>query len=126
MDFVANWSTNQDYTLSHEQYRPFVMFHRVQATALAALQESGPEGAIEEINAGLELIRQLYVKLEAEEQYDQDELVSQLVQMKESLREEYKVGKTLNEQLADAVSAEEYERAAKIRDEIARRQGGRH
>jgi hypothetical protein len=126
MDFVVSWSSNQEYTLSHEQYRPFVMFHRIQATALAVLQDSTPEAAIEEINRGLEDLRQLYIKLEAEEQYEQDELVNQLVQMKESLREEYKVGKTLNEQLADAVSAEEYERAAKIRDEIARREGGRH
>jgi hypothetical protein len=126
MDFVVNWSADQDYTLSHEQYRPFVLFHRAQAGALAALQESGPEAAIEAINGGLEQIRQLYIKLEAEEQFDQDELVNQLVQMKESLRQEYKVGKTLSEQLADAVSAEEYERAANIRDEIARRQGGQH
>jgi hypothetical protein len=126
MDFVANWSSDQEYTTSHEQYRPFVMFHRVQAGALSALQESGPEAAIEEINQGLEQMRQVFVKLEAEEQFDQDELVNQLVQMKESLREEYKVGKTLGEQLADAVSAEEYERAAKIRDEIAKRQSGRH
>ncbi len=126
MDLVVNWSADEDYTVSHEQYRPFVMFHRVQAAALAALQESGPEAAIEEINAGLEQIRQIFVKHEAEEQFDEDELVNQLVQMKESLREEYKVGKTLSEQLADAVSAEQYERAAKIRDEIAKRQGGRH
>jgi hypothetical protein len=126
MDFVVNWSSDQEYTVSHEQYRPFVLFHRVQAGALAALQETSPEAAIEEINTGLDQLRELYVKLEAEEQFEQDELVNQLVQMKESLREEYKVGKTLGEQLADAVSAEEYERAAKIRDEIAKRQGGRH
>jgi hypothetical protein len=126
MDFVLNWSADQEYTVSHEQYRPFVTFHRVQAGALAALAESGAEAAIEEINDGLEQLRELFVKLEAEEQFEQDELVNQLVQMKESLREEYKVGKTLGEQLADAVSAEQYERAAKIRDEIAKRQGGGH
>jgi hypothetical protein len=126
MDFVINWSSDDEYTTSHEQYRPFVMFHRTQAAALASLQESSPEAAIEEINQGLEQLRDLYIKLEVEEQFEQDELVNQLVQMKESLREEYKVGKTLGEQLADAVSAEEYERAAKIRDEIAKRQGGSH
>jgi protein-arginine kinase activator protein McsA len=38
------------------------------------------------------------------------------------MREEYRVGKTLAEQLADAVAAEEYERAARLRDEIAKRQ----
>ena len=50
-----------------------------------------------------------------------DELVAQLVEMKEAFREEYDVGQTLAEQLADAVTAEEYERAAKLRDKIARR-----
>jgi hypothetical protein len=126
MDFVVSWSSDQDYTTSHEQYRPFVMFHRVQAGALAALQESGPEAAIEEINRGLEQLREVYVKLEAEEQFDGDELVNQLVQMKESLREEYHIGRTLAEQLSDAISTEQYERAARIRDEIAKRQSGRH
>ncbi|MFZ1935664.1 MAG: UvrB/UvrC motif-containing protein [Thermoguttaceae bacterium] len=49
-------------------------------------------------------------------------MVGQLAVMKESLREEYRVGKTLAEQLADAVASEEYERAARLRDEIARQQ----
>ena len=65
--------------------------------------------------------RGVRVKFGAEEQFDQDELVGQLAVMKESLREEYRVGKTLAEQLADAVAAEEYERAARLRDEIAKR-----
>ena len=46
---------------------------------------------------------------------------AQLEELKESLRKEYHVGRTLAEQLADAVAAEEYERAARLRDEIARR-----
>ena len=53
------------------------------------------------------------------------ELVGQLAVMKESLREEYRVGKTLAEQLADAVAAEEYERAARLRDEIAKQRHGK-
>ena len=65
-------------------------------------------------------MREVFVKFGAEEQFDQDELVGQLAVMKESLREEYRVGKTLAEQLADAVAAEEYERAARLRDEIAK------
>jgi hypothetical protein len=126
MDFVVRWSTHEEWTLSHEQYRPFVMFHRVQAGALAALQESGPEAAIEAIGAGLEQIREVFVKNDAEEQFEEDELANHLREMKESLRQEYKVGKTLAEQLADAVSSEQYERAAKLRDEIARREHGGH
>lgn len=124
MDFVAAHSPNQQWTLSHEQYRPFVLFHRIQATAMMAIQDSGAETAIEIINQGLEQMREVFAKFGAEEQFDQDELVGQLAVMKESLREEYRVGKTLAEQLADAVATEAYERAARLRDEIAKRRGG--
>jgi hypothetical protein len=121
MDFVALHSPNQQWTLSHEQYRPFVLFHRIQAAAMLELQESGAEVAIEVIHQGMEQMREVFVKFGAEEQFDQDELVGQLTAMKESLRQEYQVGKTLAEQLADAVAAEEYERAARLRDQIAQR-----
>ena len=90
----------------------------------AGPQRAGPEAAIETINQGLEQMREVFAKFGAEEQFEQDELVGQLGAMKESLRQEYRVGKTLAEQLADAVAAEEYERAARLRDEIEQRFGG--
>jgi hypothetical protein len=121
MDFVAAHSPNEQWTLSHEQYRPFVLFHRIQAAAMRELEDSNAEKAIETIHQGMEQMRQLFVKFGAEEQFDQDELVGQLAALKESLRKEYHVGKTLAEQLADAVAGEEYERAARLRDEIAKR-----
>jgi hypothetical protein len=124
MDFVAAHSPNPQWTLSHEQYRPFVLFHRIQASAMLELEKSGAETAIETINRGLEQMREVFAKFGAEEQFDRDELVAQLAAMKESLRAEYRVGKTLGEQLADAVAAEEYERAARLRDQIAQRRGG--
>jgi len=124
MDFVAEHSPDPEWTISHEQYRPFVLFHRTQAAALAELQINGAEAAVEECNQGLALIREVFESLGAEEQFAEDELVAQLTEMKEALREEYNVGRTLAEQLADAVAAEEYERAAKLRDKITRR--GRH
>ena len=121
MDFVVRHSPDPQWTASHEQYRPFVLFHRTQAAAMTELQRSGPEPAIEEINRGLERIRQVFAAVEAEERFDQHELASQLTEMKETLRAEFDVGQTLAEQLADAVASEEYERAARLRDEIARR-----
>ena len=121
MDFVAAHSTNEEWTASHERYRPFVYFHRTQAQALTVLERSGPEPAIEEINRGLEEMRKIFAGADVEEQFESDELVNQLRELKESLRKEYQVGQTLAEQLAEAVAAEEYERAARLRDEIARR-----
>ena len=118
MDFVREHSPDEEWTLSHEQYRPVVLFHRVQAAALAALQDEGAESAIGEINRGLGQFRELFVRYDAAAQYDEDELVKRLHEMRESVRQRYEVGRTLDEQLAEAIRAENYELAAKIRDKI--------
>ena len=121
MDLTSRFSPDDQWTLSHEQYRPFVMFHRVQAEAVAELEEHGPEAAIETLNTGLEAFEELYAKYDAEEELEDDELVARLTELRDSIREHYNVGRTLNEELAAAIAAEEYERAAKIRDQIASR-----
>lgn len=122
MDLSSRFSPDEQWTLSHEQYRPFVMFHRIQASAVAELEDNGPEAAIEALNQGLADFEELYAKYEAEEELQDDELVARLTELRDSIREHYNVGRTLNEELAEAVAAEEYERAAKIRDQIARRE----
>lgn len=121
MDFVREHSPDEEWTASHEQYRPFVLFHRVQAAALAELEDSGPEAAIREINDGLDRFRALYEEYDGEDELEDDDLIARLVELKESLREHYHLGRTLDEQLADAVRDEQYELAAKLRDELARR-----
>ena len=121
MDFVVAHSPNEEWVLSHEQYRPFVLFHRTQAAALARLEESGPEAAIEEIQRGLDRIHEVFTAVNGEEQFEEDEMVLQLRRLQEWLREHYEVGQTLAEQLAKAVASEQYELAARLRDEIAKR-----
>lgn len=118
MDFVREHSPDEEWTLSHEQYRPFVLFHRVQAGALAILDDDGPEMAIAEINRGLEQFRDLFIRYNAEDQFESDELVQRLREMRESVRRRYEVGQTLDEQLADAVRSENYELAAELRDQL--------
>ena len=126
MDFCRDHSSDDNWTMSHEQYRPFVMFHRTQAAALATLGENGAEAAVEEINLGLDRIRAVFVEYEAEDQFEEDELVSRLTELRESLRQHFRVGRTLQEQLAEAVASEKYELAAEIRDELARRNTRAH
>jgi hypothetical protein len=125
MDFVAHHSPDQEWTLSHEQYRPFVLFHRTQAAALGQLEKGGPEAAIEEVGHGLTQIRKVFQSVEGEEDFEQDPLVRQLIDLQQWIREHYQIGRTLVEQLTDAIAAEQYELAAKLRDEIAQRQTGK-
>jgi hypothetical protein len=121
MDFVRKYSPNEEWTLSHEQYRPFVMFHRVQASTLARLEESGPDEALTELDRGLKQFQELYKDIEAEEQFEDDDLVQRLHELRETVRAQYEIKPTLTEQMAKAVAAEKYELAAKLRDEIMRR-----
>jgi hypothetical protein len=121
MDFVRDHSPEEEWTLSHEQYRPFVLFHRVQAATLARLEDAGPEEAMQELNRGLELFRDLFQQFDAEEQFEDDELVKRLLELRDMMREQYHLKPSLSEQLADAVASEQYELAAKLRDEMSRR-----
>lgn len=125
MDFATRHSPSAEWTLSHEQYRPLVLFHRTQAAALAELDHGGPEAAIEAIADGLARLRAALVASETEEDPPDEKhpLVEQLVELQEWIRDHFGVGKTLAEQLAEAVAAEQYELAARLRDEIARRRG---
>ena len=60
----------------------------------------------EEITKGLDRMKQVFVDYEAEEEFDEDELVQRLVELRESLRQHFRVGRTLQEQLADAIANE--------------------
>ncbi len=127
MDFCRDHSSDEQWTVTHEQYRPFVLFHRTQAAALAELEDGGrgPEGAIHAINDGLWRIRELFVAHDAMEEYESDELVAKLQEFREMLRDQFGVGQTLQEKLDKAIAAEQYELAAQIRDELARRSQAR-
>lgn len=122
MDVSEKMSPDDDWTNSHEQYRPFVLFHRTQAEALAELDDNGAEEAVQAINSGLDEIRKFFIKHEAEEHFESDELVTRLIDLRESLRSEYSVGQTLKERLEEAIEKEHYELAAKLRDELSKRQ----
>ena len=123
MDFVRDYSPDEEWTLSHEQYRPFVLFHRTQAATLATLEEQGPEEALQELSRGLERFRDLFDSYEAEDQFDEDELVQRLIELRDALREQYDLKPSLSDQLAEAVASEQYELAARLRDELSRRTG---
>ena len=126
MDFCKRHSPDSQWTMSHEQYRPYVLYHRTYGTAMAELEASGAEAAIHSLNQGLSRLRLLFDQYGATEHFEEDELVTQLVELRERLRKEFDVGRTLQEQLNDAIAAERYELAARLRDEIAQRDEPRH
>jgi hypothetical protein len=122
MDFVRDHSPNEEFTQAHEQYRGFVLFQRTQAASALAVENKNPEKAIDEIQAGLDKLREFFSGYEIEEQWENHPMVEQLRKMAESLRQTHGIEATLREQLARAVANEEYERAAKLRDALRRQE----
>lgn len=118
MDLCRDHSPDDEWTVSHEQYRPFVLFHRIQAEALSELDQNGPNEAVAAVNGGLERMRQIFEEHDADSAFEDNELVERLCEFRETLREKFSVGKTLDEQLKEAIANEEYEKAAKLRDAI--------
>ncbi len=121
MDFIRDHSPSEDYTQAHEQYRGFVLFHRTQAATALRVEGDDPEGAIDEIHTGLDKLRTFFAGYELEEQMEEDGMVQQLRKMERSLRQMHNIGETLQEQLARAVAEEDYETAARLRDELRQR-----
>ena len=122
MKFCKKHSPDEQWTLSHEQYKPFVLFHRTQAEALADLEDSGPEAAIASIDKGLKTMRDVFSEYDAEEIFEEDDTVVKLIELRDSLKEHYDIEATLEEQLVNAIETEDYEEAASIRDRISKRQ----
>ena len=121
MDFVKAHSPNEQYTLAHEQYRGFVLFHRTQAAAADAVHRDEPEEAVDAIRDGLARLHAFFAAHNLEEQFEEDAMVKQLRSLDQSLRTLHGIEATLHEQLEQAVANEEYETAARIRDALRKK-----
>jgi len=118
MDFCAEHSPDEEWTEVHEQYRPFVLFHRTQAEALATLERADAAAAIAEIDAGIRRIRELFLLDGLPEVANDDELIANLTDMKATIAEQYELQPPLSQRLADAIASEQYELAARLRDQM--------
>jgi hypothetical protein len=139
MDFCASNAPDEEWIDLHEQYRPFVLFHRTQAEALAELEAGDPEQAVAAIDAGIAVIERVLAELDEEDEgeldgeFDEaeiaddgdelgdDEFIAKLRDLRGSILAEYELQGSLTSQLADAIAREQYELAAELRDRIARR-----
>jgi len=124
MDFVVKHGIDEDYIASHERFRGLVLFHRTQAAAALALERRKPDEAIDVVREGTERLHVHHLKW-SEEQNDSETpnqpLIEQLRVLEQEIRKNFAVEKTLREQLDEAVAEEDYELAARLRDQIRAR-----
>lgn len=123
MDFTSAHAPSEDWVEDHEQYRPFVLFHRTQAAALGELQRTDPDAAVQAIDRGVRALNEAMADLSAlfDDDLSDDEAFDfqeRLAELRNSIQQEYELHDSLAEQLAEAVAQEQYERAAELRDRI--------
>lgn len=121
MDFVCRHGIDEDYIASHEQFRGLVHFHRTQALAALALERHRPEEAIDALHEGVERLsnhQRIWWEERDSSESPNPSLIEQLRLLEQEIRKNFAVEKTLREQLDEAVAAEDYEKAARLRDMI--------
>jgi hypothetical protein len=124
MDFVCRHGANEEYIASHERFRGLVLFHRTQAAAAQALERRKPDEAIDAVHEGIERIlahQNSWASEPDRGETPNESLIEQLQILENEIRKNFAVEKTLREQLDEAVAREDYERAARLRDQIRAR-----
>ena len=122
LDFMLKYARHQADRESLETYRPYMLMMNAQAKAHLALEEGELDQALAEVNSGLEKIRNFFGEQEQPELTSQSDELQALLKLREHIvaRRPRSRLDVLRERLAQAVQAEQFERAANLRDEIRR------
>lgn len=108
---------------SYPSLRPTLVFDQARLATQLRIVEGRFEDAIEKAEAGAEALADLLCELGYdEEQRADDPGLRYLRGMSMQLRREYGITQTLAEQLNAAIEDEDFEAAARLRDELRRRQ----
>jgi hypothetical protein len=119
-DFVQKYAGSEDMAWSLQQFRPQLLMMRIRAKGASALKDNRYDEVIKLVEEGLEEIRQFYREhdrsdlLENSGEIQSLEMWLQEIQSKRPLSPREK----LETALSEAVKNENYEEAARVRDEL--------
>ena len=119
-DFVQHYSESDEMAWALQQFRPQLLMMRIRARGAVALRENEYPKVIKLIEEGLDEIRNFYREHSRHELLEQSgeiqslEIWLQEISAKRPLTEREKLESALDE----AVKAENYEKAAKLRDSL--------
>jgi hypothetical protein len=122
MDFITAHSSDDEYVQGHERYRPFVLMHRTLAEAQMDLIHEDIDEAIERLKAGQSAIETHHREYGEAEVGEQDPALAHLRALEQQIRRQHHIDKTLREQLTAAVEMEQFELAARLRDQLRKKQ----
>jgi len=104
---------------------PTLIFNRVRLLTRLHIAENRPDEAIEEAERGIRELDQALVEAGYDdEQREANPALAYLAQLSRRLREQHGIALTLKERLDRAIECEDFETAARLRDELRRRGSG--
>jgi len=128
LDFASDHAPDAQWLALHEQSRPLVLFHRAQAATFYALEQKSPESAAEEAERGLAQVQTAIALTTDQPGPEETLMLEQLQRLRTWVRESEngQEDRILQQRLAEAIAAEQYELAAQIRDQLRARQSRPH
>ena len=126
LDFVQDFAAQDDIGQSFQQFRPQTIMMQVRAVGTELLADGNYEAAIAEIIAAIEELNLFYTEMGREELIDSGMEVHSLGEWLKDVEKEAAEKKPmtkrekLEHKLGTAIDQEDYESAAKLRDQLKR------
>ncbi len=120
LNLCGKYAVDEQDRLILEQYRPYITMMNTRAQASIEFTDGKPELALQTIRKGLKRIKAFFNKFGQEEVYADSHEVRTLKRFAREIKKKLPADpvKQLQLKLNRAVKAEQYEQAAKLRDQI--------
>ena len=120
--FVRSHTSRRRDTLAFDQYRPYVTMMRTRAMVQQAIDRGEHIAAIASIDEGIAGIESFFREYEQEEHLADSQELTFLRDLRRTIESEREVTPEdrVEEQLRNAVAREDYEEAARLRDQLGR------
>jgi len=123
--FAVKHAVDRRDKVQFDQYRPYVTMMRARALAADAVERNEHASALRFLDEGIEAIRAFLQEYDQDEDQFQCRELTKLLRIRREVEQSRTLGpaERLEQQLELAVTLENYEEAARIRDQIARLRG---
>lgn len=119
-DLCRDYAEEESDQTVLEQVRPYILMMRARACASQALKDDEPKAAVLAVEEGLEALRQHFDNIGEPKEFEESREAEMLRAMREALVPKLPVSQKaeLRERLKEAISRENYELAAILRNEL--------
>ncbi|HEU4753448.1 MAG TPA: hypothetical protein VFU47_10115 [Armatimonadota bacterium] len=120
LNLLKAFAKNREDWLLSEQYRAFIVSHRVQSLALQHLSQDQAKAALIEVERGLRQVREIFAEHDRLEELDESPELSALEELRRKIEGRYCISRRERLQLLldDALRREDPEAAAELRAQL--------